>query len=169
MKQNIDMLDITTNNLEKYKCAIPVDLPDDEAANLAAVNYLFRVYNFILNKIILKFKENKIFEQNQIVTSSLFDPIYNRKFCSYRVIYDFYFLDQYFDCYHIFQIESYWIYEICHGQYVKQYHETKNAGKRVVNEEYFLGYFNADKQEPDYFKENGKQNAPNVGSRRDQN
>ena len=32
-----------------------------------------------------------------------------------------------------------------------------------------LGYFNADKQEPDYFKENGKQNAPNVGSRRDQN
>jgi hypothetical protein len=93
MKQNIDMLDITTNNLEKYKCAIPVDLPDDEAANLAAVNYLFRVYNLILNKIILKFKENKIFEQNQIVTSSLFDPIYNRKFCSYRVIYDFYFLD----------------------------------------------------------------------------
>jgi len=93
MKQNIDMLDITTNNLEKYKCAIPVDLPDDEAANLAAVNYLFRVYNLILNKIILKFKENKIFEQNQIVTSSLFDPIYNRKFCSYRVIYDFHFLD----------------------------------------------------------------------------
>ena len=86
MKQNIDMLDITTSNLEKYKCAIPVDLADDEVANLAAVNNLFRICNLIKIKIILKFKENKIFEQNQIVTSSLFDPIYNRKFCSYRVI-----------------------------------------------------------------------------------
>jgi hypothetical protein len=47
MKQNIDMLDITTSNLEKYKCAIPVDLPDDEAASLAAVNNLFRICNLI--------------------------------------------------------------------------------------------------------------------------
>jgi hypothetical protein len=31
-----------------------------------------------------------------------------------------------------------------------------------VNEEYFLGYYNADKQEPDYFKENGNKNIPNV-------
>ncbi len=25
MKSNIDLFDITTNNFEKYKCAIPVD------------------------------------------------------------------------------------------------------------------------------------------------
>jgi len=40
MKQNIDMIDITTNNFEKYKCAIPVDLTDEELKNLEAVNMI---------------------------------------------------------------------------------------------------------------------------------
>jgi len=52
MKQNIDMLDITTNNLEKYKCAIPVDLPDDDAANLAAVGSS-NLISIILKKLLL--------------------------------------------------------------------------------------------------------------------
>lgn len=27
------------------------------------------------------------------------------------------------------KIESYWIYELCHGVHVRQYHETKQGGK----------------------------------------
>lgn len=119
MKSNIDLFDITTNNFEKYKCAIPVDQNNQAKSD-----------------------SNNLTGENQILTSSLFESIYAKKLCSYR-------------------IESYWIYELCHGQYVKQYHETKNAGKRVVNEEYFLGYFKADKQEPDYLKEND-QLVPNI-------
>ena len=38
MKQNIDLFDITTNNLEKYKCALPVDLTDEELIKLENVN-----------------------------------------------------------------------------------------------------------------------------------
>ena len=38
MKQNIDLIDITTNNFEKYKCAIPIDLTDEELKSLEAVN-----------------------------------------------------------------------------------------------------------------------------------
>jgi hypothetical protein len=51
---------------------------------------------------------------------------------------------------------------LCHGQYVKQYHETKTAGKRVVTQEYFLGYYDANKQEPDYFKQSDGNLIPNV-------
>lgn len=65
----------------------------------------------------------------------------------------------------IYQIESYWIYELCHGQYVKQYHETKSAGKRLVTEEYFLGYYHQTKQEPDYFKQNDNKLSPNIHMR----
>jgi len=45
---------------------------------------------------------------------------------------------------------------------VKQYHETKTSGKRMVTNEYFLGYYDADKQEPDYFKQSENQMIPNV-------
>jgi len=78
-----------------------------------------------------------------INTSSLLENIYSRKLCSYR-------------------IESYWIYELCHGQFIKQYHETKSSGKRLVTNEFFLGYFDPSKQEPDYFKKNDNEMIPNV-------
>ncbi|KAK0178516.1 hypothetical protein PV327_007400 [Microctonus hyperodae] len=37
--------------------------------------------------------------------------------------------------------ESYWSYEICHGKYVKQYHEERE-GKQVKLQKYYLGYIN---------------------------
>jgi hypothetical protein len=37
--------------------------------------------------------------------------------------------------------------------------------KRVITEEYFLGYFDQNKQEPDYFKQNDNQLKPNVNER----
>ena len=41
MKSNIDLFDITTNNFEKYKCAIPID-PNEQIKldNVLKINLL---------------------------------------------------------------------------------------------------------------------------------
>ncbi|XP_037072851.1 endoplasmic reticulum lectin 1-like isoform X2 [Pollicipes pollicipes] len=41
------------------------------------------------------------------------------------------------------QLESYWTYEVCHGDFVRQYHETKE-GKQTKLIEYFLGRYSKD-------------------------
>lgn len=43
-----------------------------------------------------------------------------------------------------FRMESYWTYEICHGKFIRQYHEDRE-GKKVKLQEYFLGRW--DKQQ----------------------
>ncbi len=53
------------------------------------------------------------------------------------------------------KIEAFWIYELCHGQFIKQFHETKQNGKRIVPEEYYLGYYDEKKQDKEYYEENG--------------
>lgn len=120
IKDNIEILEMTTRNLEKYKCLIPSE-----------------IHRLNLNQNTEQIKKSKI------STMNLLDEIYTNKFCSYR-------------------IESYWIYELCHGQFVKQYHETKNTGKRSVTESYFLGKYSPENQEPDYFKDDNSQFVPNI-------
>ena len=39
------------------------------------------------------------------------------------------------------KLETYWSYELCHGKYIRQYHEEK-IKNGVSKTEYFLGYFN---------------------------
>ncbi|KAI6182649.1 hypothetical protein M3Y97_00403600 [Aphelenchoides bicaudatus] len=60
----------------------------------------------------------------------LLSTIYNDKFCSLR-------------------IESYWRYELCHGKYLRQYHDDKDA---KIIAEYYLGSYPKDKNEatPDF-------------------
>lgn len=53
-------------------------------------------------------------------------PLFSQKVCSYR-------------------LESYWSYEVCHGRYVRQYHEERE-GKQVKSQQYYLGRLNSDKQ-----------------------
>lgn len=45
-----------------------------------------------------------------------------------------------------YRIEAYWSYEICHGHYVRQYHEERD-GKNVKFQEYYLGKWNSDETE----------------------
>lgn len=43
-----------------------------------------------------------------------------------------------------FRIESYWTYEVCHGNYVKQFHEERD-GKTSKIQEYYLGKWKEEK------------------------
>lgn len=48
------------------------------------------------------------------------EPLFSQKPCSYR-------------------LESYWTYEVCHGRYVRQFHEDRESQKEVKLQEYYLG------------------------------
>uniref|UniRef100_A0A182K168 Endoplasmic reticulum lectin 1 n=1 Tax=Anopheles christyi TaxID=43041 RepID=A0A182K168_9DIPT len=57
----------------------------------------------------------------------LIEPLFTSTTCSYR-------------------IESYWSYEVCHGNYIKQYHEERHE-KTSKLQEYFLGRWDKQKTE----------------------
>lgn len=40
-----------------------------------------------------------------------------------------------------YRIESYWTYEVCHGRYIKQFHEERE-GKTIKAQDYMLGKWN---------------------------
>ena len=46
----------------------------------------------------------------------------------------------------IFQLESFWTYELCHGRYIRQYHEERD-GKKVKLQEYYLGKWDKEKMD----------------------
>jgi hypothetical protein len=57
----------------------------------------------------------------------LMAPLYNLRSCTYR-------------------IEMYWTYELCHGRFLMQYHEEKDAVKgKTFRTEYYLGQFMSDR------------------------
>jgi len=45
-----------------------------------------------------------------------------------------------------YRLESYWTYELCHGKFIRQYHEEREA-KNIKVQEYFLGKFDKEKYE----------------------
>ncbi|CAH2991090.1 unnamed protein product [Chilo suppressalis] len=57
---------------------------------------------------------------------NLLKPLFAQKICSYR-------------------LESYWSYEVCHGRYIRQYHDERD-GKQVKTQQYYLGYWSPEKQ-----------------------
>lgn len=54
----------------------------------------------------------------------LIAPLFSQSSCSYR-------------------LESYWTYEVCHGRYIRQFHEDRE-GKKVKLQEYYLGRWEKD-------------------------
>ncbi|XP_025104295.1 endoplasmic reticulum lectin 1-like [Pomacea canaliculata] len=52
--------------------------------------------------------------------TELMESLFHKTSCSYR-------------------LESYWTYELCHGRHLRQYHESKEMGKKPKLQEYILG------------------------------
>ncbi|KAI8422741.1 hypothetical protein MSG28_006500 [Choristoneura fumiferana] len=69
---------------------------------------------------------NSIEEYDGPSPINLLKLLFTQKICSYR-------------------LESYWSYEVCHGRYIRQYHEERE-GKVVKTQEYFLGHWSIEKQ-----------------------
>lgn len=71
-------------------------------------------------------EESKTEDPSTLETSALdyLEPLFIGDICSYR-------------------IETYWTYEICHGNYIKQYHEERD-GKSSKLQEYYLGKWTKD-------------------------
>lgn len=63
---------------------------------------------------------------DEIGPYELLKPLITREVCSYR-------------------LEQYWTYELCHGKYLRQFHE-ENAAQKVKSQEYFLGRYDATSQ-----------------------
>lgn len=70
-------------------------------------------------------EKSKITDYTGPTPEELLYTIYNEQFCSLR-------------------IESYWKYELCHGRYLRQFHDDKE-GK--ISAEYYLGSYPKDKNE----------------------
>lgn len=75
--------------------------------------------------IIAAEEEHQVVKKNQEYVNpyKLLRPLFEHTVCSFRV-------------------ENYWTYEICHGKYIRQYHEEPSG--RGNSQEYLLGKFNMD-------------------------
>lgn len=58
----------------------------------------------------------------------LLESLHAKKLCAYR-------------------LDPYWTYELCHGMHIRQYHDSKVAGKKATLQQYFLGYYHSDHQD----------------------
>lgn len=45
-----------------------------------------------------------------------------------------------------YRLEHYWTYELCHGKYLRQYHEERD-GKNIKTTEYYLGHYSKEKHD----------------------
>nr|XP_033794150.1 endoplasmic reticulum lectin 1 isoform X1 [Geotrypetes seraphini] len=70
----------------------------------------------------------------------LLEPLFKQSSCSFR-------------------IESYWTYEVCHGKYIRQYHEEKETGQKINSQEYYLGNMIKKQEAGDQQEENAKENS----------
>lgn len=82
------------------------DIPDDSEA-ITVISHAQEKYQCHLPKLT---KKDELEDSSALETSAIeyLEPLFNGDVCSYR-------------------IESYWTYEICHGNYIKQYHEERDG------------------------------------------
>lgn len=109
---------ITTHTKDKYRCAIPKAATAEKLSKSA---YTGPGKRTIVN--VIYFHTNFKFTAPLDLIATLFTSAA----CTYR-------------------IESYWTYEVCHGNYLKQYHEERE-GKTSKVQEYYLGKWDKSKTE----------------------
>ena len=82
------------------------DLPAD-VESITVTSHSQEKYHCYLPKLA---KKDDLENPSTLETSALdyLEPLFTGDVCSYR-------------------IESYWTYEICHGNYIKQYHEERDG------------------------------------------
>lgn len=68
--------------------------------------------------------KNSSSEENKSPVQVL-EPLLTSNYCSYK-------------------IELFWVYELCHGRYLRQYHEETTKFKSKITQEYFLGKIEAE-------------------------
>lgn len=95
---DLETIDITTHQTEKYRCTLPNDKLNNDSKDA--------IYN-------------------GPTPFELVSTLFSAATCSYR-------------------IESYWTYEVCHGSYIKQFHEERD-GSIVRLQEYHLGKWDKEK------------------------
>ncbi|XP_030748881.1 endoplasmic reticulum lectin 1 [Sitophilus oryzae] len=91
---------------------------DVNAETITVTSSMQEKYKCILPNIIEK-EEKKEESYSGPSPLELIVPLFSQGTCSYR-------------------LESYWTYEVCHGKYIRQYHEERE-GKKVKLQEYILG------------------------------
>ncbi|KAG8223588.1 hypothetical protein J437_LFUL004108 [Ladona fulva] len=93
-----------------------LDVPDVESLSVTTQNN--EKYKCIIPRYTEKEKETS---ENYTGSSplGLLFPLFTQSSCSYR-------------------LEPYWTYELCHGKYIRQYHEERD-GRKVKLQEYILG------------------------------
>ncbi|KFB39791.1 AGAP009546-PA-like protein [Anopheles sinensis] len=98
--------------------------PDAEEIVVTSANK--EKYRCVIPSITAKESTGDV-EYNGPSPFELLEPLFSSTACSYR-------------------IESYWSYEVCHGNYIKQYHEERHEKSTKV-QEYFLGRWDKQKTE----------------------
>uniref|UniRef100_A0A182IZ96 Endoplasmic reticulum lectin 1 n=1 Tax=Anopheles atroparvus TaxID=41427 RepID=A0A182IZ96_ANOAO len=96
--------------------------PDSEQIVVTSANK--EKYRCVIPSITAKESTGDV-EYNGPSPFELLEPLFSSTSCSYR-------------------IESYWSYEVCHGNYIKQYHEERHEKSTKV-QEYFLGRWDKQK------------------------
>lgn len=123
---NFDPFMDQTMFLIDWKGPLPLESPADGLASPAEHVVMMtkdqEQYKCILPEVYsIKKQQDSVDNYHGPSASELMDRLFQQTSCSYR-------------------LESYWTYELCHGKHLRQYHETKEQGKKPKLQEYILGF-----------------------------
>jgi len=98
--------------------SFPEDLDVEHSESMVVSSTMQETYKCILPNIVEK-EDVSVEPYSGPSPLELLSPLFSQGTCSYR-------------------LESYWTYEVCHGKYIRQYHEERE-GKKIKLQEYILG------------------------------
>ncbi|CAG9766789.1 unnamed protein product [Ceutorhynchus assimilis] len=98
--------------------SLPEGLESEYGETIFVTSSMKEKYKCLLPNVLEK-EDAKVEPYSGPSPLELIAPLFSQGTCSYR-------------------LESYWTYEVCHGKYVRQFHEERE-GKKVKIQEYLLG------------------------------